>query len=130
MSLRTVAQKKSKVLGELEELILGVLWKIKEGTVREVVATVSRRRDLAYTTVMTVMSRMVEKGYLCRKELRDGRFLYRPCYSRDEFYAKTSRVVFLEMMRNFGDVAVAQFVNAVEEVDPKQLNALKERLNK
>ncbi|MBI4135494.1 BlaI/MecI/CopY family transcriptional regulator [Candidatus Uhrbacteria bacterium] len=130
MTLHKVAQKKSKVLGGLEELVLEALWKIEEGTVREVVSALTRRRDLAYTTVMTVMNRMVEKGYLCRKELRSGRFLYRPCYKREEFYAKTSRVVFLELIRNFGAVAIAQFVDAVEEVDPKQLKALKERLHK
>ena len=130
MSLRAVARKKSKVLGDLEEIILEALWKIGEGTVREVMSAVNRRRNLAYTTVMTVMGRMAGKGYLCRKALPNGRFLYRPCYSREEFHAKTARAVFSQFIRNFGSVAVAQFVDAVEEVDPKQLKALKARLDK
>lgn len=130
MSLRRIVERKGKVLGELEELILQSLWKIGKGTGREVVAAVSRRRNLAYTTVMTVMLRMVQKGYVCREELSNGRYLYRPCYSQEEFYAKTSHALFSQLIRNLGSVAVAQFVDALEEVDPAQLKALEKRFQK
>lgn len=130
MGLPELVQKKSKVLGGLEELILEALWKRGTGTVGEVVGAISKKRDLAYTTVLTVMTRMIDKGYLSRKELPNGRYLYRPAYSREEFYAKTSRALFSQLVRRFGSLAVAQFVDALEEVDPKQLKVLQERLNK
>ncbi|MBI2552769.1 BlaI/MecI/CopY family transcriptional regulator [Candidatus Uhrbacteria bacterium] len=130
MSLRGIVERKGKVLGELEELILQALWKLGKGTGREVVAVVTSRRSLAYTTVMTVMLRMVEKGYLCREELQNGRYLYRPCYSREEFYAKTSNALFSQLIRNLGSIAVAQFVDALEKVDPEQMRALERRLQK
>ena len=97
---------------------------------RDVLGIVEHTRDVAYTTVMTVMTRMTEKGYLCRKELENGSFEYKPCHSREEFYARTSRILFSEMIRNAGPVAVAQFVDALEEIDPKQLTILKEHLRK
>ena len=105
-----------------------VLWKKGQGTVRDVFTIIGRRRGTAYTTLMTVMTRLTDKQVLCRKELRDGSFLYTPCENRDQFYAKASRTLFGEMLRNFGAVAVAQFVDVVEEVDPKQLEALRQRL--
>ena len=101
---------------------------MKQGTGREIHAIVGKRRDLAYTTVMTIMTRLVEKGVLCREELRDGSFLYKPCFAREEFYAKTSKAIFHELIKNFGAVAVAQFVDTLEEVDPKQLDALRKQL--
>ena len=58
----------------------------------------------------------------------NGSFLYTPCHNRETFYATTSRVLFSQMIRNFGSVAVAQFVDVLEEVDPKQLQALRKRL--
>lgn len=128
MPVRNTMKKSGKVLGALEEAIMDILWKKGEGTVREVCEVVSRRRDIAYTTVMTVMTRLTDKKVLCRKELRDGSFLYTPCESRDGFYAKASHTLFSEMVRNFGAVAVAQFVDVLEEVDPKQIEALRERL--
>ncbi|OGL67632.1 hypothetical protein A3B21_01415 [Candidatus Uhrbacteria bacterium RIFCSPLOWO2_01_FULL_47_24] len=127
---RIAVQKKGKVLGDLEETIMNALWKLGTGTVRDVLAIVERTRDAAYTTVMTVMSRMTEKGYLCRKELGNGSFEYKPCHSREEFYAKTSRMLFSQLIRSAGPVAVAQFVDALEEIDPKQLAILKERLKR
>lgn len=123
-------KKKGVVLGMLEKAILEALWQMSAGTVREVLPIVGRRRGLAYTTVMTVMTRMADKGYLTREELPNGSFIYRPRYSREEFYAKTSRVLFGEILRNFGSVAVAQFVGALEEVDPQQLEELRRQLKR
>lgn len=116
------------MVGELEKDILEALWVMKEGTVREVLGALRGKRKAAYTTVMTVMGRMVEKGYLCRKELQNGSFLYTPCQNKEGFYATTSRVLFSQMIRNFGSVAVAQFVDVLEEIDPKQLQTLRRRL--
>lgn len=128
MALRATLRKKGDVLGALEKEILHSLWDMKEGTVRDVLGAFGRKRKIAYTTVMTVMGRMVGKGYLCRQELGNGRFLYMPRQNKEEFYAMTSRVLFSQMIRNFGSVAVAQFVDALEEVDPRQLQTLRKRL--
>lgn len=117
-------------LGELENAIMEVLWRKSQATVREVHDALSRRRDLAYTTVMTVMTRLMDKKILCRQAQSDGSFLYKPCQSREEFSARTSRTIFAELLKNFGAVAVAQFVDALEEVDPKQLEILRDKLKK
>lgn len=119
-----------RALGELEKAIMGCVWRKGEATVRDVHNYVGKRRDLAYTTVMTVMTRMIEKGYLCRTALKNGSYLYRPCYSKEEFYAKTSNALFAQLIRNLGSVAVAQFVDALEKVDPKQVKELERRLQK
>ncbi len=117
-------------LGELEQAIMNVVWKRENATVREVHTVLSGRRDLAYTTVMTVMTRLVEKKILCRAAQGDGSFLYTPCHTREEFYAKTSRTLFHDLIKNFGSIAVAQFVDTLEEIDPKQILVLRERLRK
>lgn len=117
-------------LGALEREVMEFLWRKGEATVREAHEEIRRKRDLAYTTVMTVMTRLLDKKILCRKELTDGSFLYKPCLSREEFYIKTSRAIFGELIRSFGPVAVAQFVDVVEEVDPRQLEALRRALKK
>jgi BlaI family transcriptional regulator, penicillinase repressor len=66
----------------LELLCLNALWSIGEGNVREVQEIVVRTRPLAYTTVMTVLDRLVRKGKLSRR--KSGRaFIYCPETSRD-----------------------------------------------
>lgn len=66
----------------LELLCLQALWTLREGNVKEVRALVSRSRPLAYTTIMTVLERLVRKGKLTRRKA--GRLcVYSPEASRD-----------------------------------------------
>src|ERR1041385_7526291 len=66
----------------LELLCLNALWSLKEGNVKDVQQVVARKRPLAYTTIMTVLDRLVRKGLLARRKV--GRaFLYAPQTARD-----------------------------------------------
>jgi len=66
----------------LELLCLRALWSLGEGNVRAVQDIVARSRPLAYTTIMTVLDRLVRKGKLARHKV--GRaFVYAPQTSRD-----------------------------------------------
>jgi len=66
----------------LELLCLRALWSLQEGNVRAVQEIVARSRPLAYTTIMTVLDRLVRKGKLARRKV--GRsFVYAPQASRD-----------------------------------------------
>jgi predicted transcriptional regulator len=53
----------------LEMLCLKALWSLGEGNVREVQQVVSRSRPLAYTTIMTVLDRLVRKRTLARRKV-------------------------------------------------------------
>jgi BlaI family penicillinase repressor len=66
----------------LELLCLNALWSLREGNVRDVREIVAQSRPLAYTTIMTVLDRLVRKGKLTRRKV--GRaFVYSPQGSRD-----------------------------------------------
>ncbi|MDQ3216300.1 MAG: BlaI/MecI/CopY family transcriptional regulator, partial [Actinomycetota bacterium] len=70
------------VLGPLEAEVMEVVWDRPEVTVRDVYAVLSDRRHIAYTTVMTTMGRLAEKGLLCRTESHPAH-RFRPRVSRD-----------------------------------------------
>jgi len=70
------------VMGELEQAVMDILWN-RPGplSVRGVHELLAQNRDLAYTTVMTVLDRLAKKGLVVRN--LDGRaWLYRPANSR------------------------------------------------
>ena len=76
-------------LGARELAIMKIVWRLQEASVREVYETLRKRRPVAYTTVMTMMSTLEGKGYL--KKRADGRaFRYRP--ARPEGHVITSLV--------------------------------------
>ena len=73
--------------GELEAVVMDTLWNAAAPrSVREVLTELQTSRDIAYTTVMTVMERLYRKGLLTRVE--DGKaFLYQPMTSRADYTA-------------------------------------------
>ncbi len=93
--------------------MLSVLWGSGGPmTVRAVAQELNSGRDapLAYTTVMTVMSRLARKGILVRS--RSGRgYAYLPVA------ADTAEIAVRGVLAEFGDAALARFVERVE-LDP------------
>ena len=66
----------------LELLCLKALWSLEQGKVKDVQLIVAQSRPLAYTTIMTVLDRLVRKGKLTRQKV--GRaFMYAPQTPRD-----------------------------------------------
>jgi len=116
--------KVEKYLGGLEAAIMEHLWDAGSGSVGEVVEAMRARRDIAYTTVMTVMGRLVDKGLL-RREPDRRPYRYRPALSRDEFLSDVSRKVIDDLVEDFGDVAMAQFLEVLEQISPERLQTLR-----
>lgn len=72
------------VLGELESAVMDILWSHRSAlSVREVHELLWQDRDLAYTTVMTVLDRLSKKGIADRK-LEGRAWLYSPAVTRVE----------------------------------------------
>lgn len=112
-----------KFLGELELAILDIAWTRSPVTVREVHERLSRDRPLAYTTVMTVMGRLADKGVLGRR--RQGKaYLYQPTRSREELRGDLAADVARALLKDFGQVAVVQFVRELDRIDPGALARL------
>ena len=101
---------------------MAALWTAGEPlTVRQLLADLNRgrREPLAYTTVMTVMNRLAEKGAL-RRQRRGRGYVYEP--TADD----AAGLAVQGVVREFGDAAIAQFVDQAR-ADPKLLRRL-ERL--
>ncbi|MEO8632332.1 MAG: BlaI/MecI/CopY family transcriptional regulator [Chloroflexota bacterium] len=111
-------------LGPLETEVMGRLWKRRSATVRDIVDDLGRSRELAYTTVMTIMGRLYTKGLLLRE--RDGKmYVYRPAFTREEHRGRISRDLVRGLVDEFGDVALAAFSAELDGVDALHRSALR-----
>jgi len=63
------------VLTAQELEIMKVVWRSGASTVRDVYETLLERRKIAYTTVMTMMNILEQKGYL-KKSSKDRAYVY------------------------------------------------------
>ena len=93
------------LLGELETAVMEALWTTDSALrVRDVHEFLTRDRELAYTTVMTVLDRLAKKGVVTRTQADGERaWLYRPTQARVEFYADAVR----QLLAEAGDDAPA-----------------------
>jgi predicted transcriptional regulator len=64
-----------------ELAIMKVVWRLDKATVRDVYEALRETRQVAYTTVMTMMKILEDKGYL-KKALVDRAHVYRPAQQR------------------------------------------------
>ncbi len=113
------------LLGELQVEIMEQMWQRGEATVRDIATDIQRKRPVAYTTVMTVMSHLAEKGLLTRTSLDKKTHLYTVALSKAEFLARSSQQMIDTLVADFGDVALAQFLEVVEQSDPQHLERLR-----
>ena len=111
--------------GELEAAVMDVVWD-RGGwlTPGEVHDALGSGRPLAYTTVMTILVRLWQKGRLERE--RDGRaFAYRATQTREEYTADRMRAL-LEGVTN-RPRALSHLVSALAPADRAQLRRLLQR---
>lgn len=114
-------------LGPLERAVMDRIWKREHPlSVRDIHEELAGTRQLAYTTVMTVMERLSRKGLLTRR--RAGRaYVYQAACTREEHTAAIvsqvlkragdRRSVLLGFVRAVHDTDLAELRRAIEEVE-------------
>lgn len=123
--------KRSKItLGELEAEIMRVIWGEAESTVRSVLDKIQKKRKVAYTTIMTIMTRLHERGLLGRSVDAGGAYVYFPRETKEKFFSRASGSLITKMLQDYGEVAVAQFADILKSDEFKQAGEWRKKLRK
>src|SRR5918997_1623358 len=116
-------------LGPLETEILNIVWELSSATVKDVHERIlaDPDRELAYTSVTTVLRRLAQKGWLaCDRSERT--FQWRPLVSRQEARALEA----YEQLQRFLAVGnpdiVLAFADSLDQVSLEQLEAISQRI--
>jgi predicted transcriptional regulator len=121
-----MARRKSNTLTDAELRIMEVLWKKGSATVAEVADALEGKDGSAYTTILTMMGILRDKGYLnCRK---DGRaHIYTPKVDRDAAAQKAVRQLLTKFFAGSPSELVLSFLRE-EQISPEELDALKTKI--
>lgn len=110
-------------LGELEAEVMSICWEKGQATVHDVKDALEPRRSLAYTTVMTVMSRLEDKGMLQRH--KEGRaYVYAPVHRREQVAGSLLRALVDRFYRGATLSAIAHLLQTEDQVDEEELQQL------
>lgn len=127
----TAARRKhtlAEVLGPLETEIMDVVWDRGDVTVRDVHTSLGEEKSIAYTTVMTTLGRLADKGFLDRIESSPAHH-YKARVSRDQYAKSTVKSVVDWLVSHFPDPAVAYFVDKVEAEDEEVIARLRDAID-
>ena len=107
-------------LGELEREVMNELWSAPGPMlVRDVHTALSRDRDLAYTTVMTVLERLARKQ-MVERDLDGRAYRYRPAQTRDALVAEAMSDA-LDGAGAHRAEALVRFVDGITSTDAQAL---------
>lgn len=100
-----------KLLTEVELELMGILWKLGQGSVTEVLEQLPSDRKLAYTSVSTILRILEQKEILSTK--KEGRgHIYIPLMTKNDFEVKTLKHVVSKVFDGTPVALVRQLLNA------------------
>ena len=114
---------KSPTLTEAELRLMDVLWDRGASTVTDVVKALPKRRKLAYSSVLTTMRILEQKGYV-EHEKRGRAFVYHPLIGRDEAQSSAVRYVLSRFFENSPEALVLNVLEN-EQLDADELKRLR-----
>lgn len=108
-----------RYLGGLQAEVLTIFWERGSCTVRELLDELNARRPkarLAYTTALTLTSRLYTRGLLEREPEGRG-FRYRAAKTREEYLGELSEELIDQLFGDFGEIAVSRLTERLQALD-------------
>ena len=114
-------------LGETEMEVLNHVWDMGEATVKQVRKRILENREVAYTTIMTVMKNLAEKGYL--KYRKDGvTYVYSPAQEPDSVRFNLVKQLVSKVFKGSPKELVQTLVSS-EDLNEKDLEEIKKMID-
>ena len=111
-------------LPQAEFEVMDILWQRGEATVREVRAALNAEKQLAYTTVATLLARLQGKGYVASKQQKSA-YVFRPIIPREHVVQRKVHDLVQRIL--CGDLGpLAAYIAENRKLTPEQLEALEE----
>jgi predicted transcriptional regulator len=121
-------RRRTKTLTEQELEIMKVIWERGEATVRDVFAALLEKRRIAYTTVMTMMNILEQKGFLKKRQLERA-FIYKPAQPRQQVIGSMVRD-FVDRVFNGSTEPLLMHLVDEKKLTEKELNEIREIVRK
>jgi predicted transcriptional regulator len=119
-------------LGELQADVLGALQKLGKASAREIMQEIGPRRQVAYTTVSTVLDRLFSRGLVKRVKVagRGGAKYVYSYAAPPDMQANLVQRALNQLVSAFGPSVVPTIYNSLEQISKEETKELKKKVVK
>jgi predicted transcriptional regulator len=108
---------------ELERPLMEILWTKGSMKGRDLYEEIRRKRDIAYTTALTVLDRLSKKGFI-KKDRKSGTILFTPLVSRNAYESAVTESLVRKAFEMSPDLAVSAFADIFSKMPKGNLDKL------
>ncbi len=121
-------KKEKKLLTEVELELMNILWKLGEGTVKDVLNELEENRNLAYTSASTIL-RILEKKKFVESRKEGRTHIYIPQVEKSKYEAVSLNHLVKNVFEDTPSSMVARLVYN-KNISSQELKKIKEILDK
>ncbi|VAV91035.1 hypothetical protein MNBD_ALPHA02-966 [hydrothermal vent metagenome] len=121
-----MTRKKPTTLTEFEQRIMTILWDRQEASVREVCDSLSREKPVAYTTILTMLKILKDKGFVAHRK-QGKAFIYHPLVNQKEARKSALTKLINQLFQGSPEI-LAQHLIAENNLDLAEIKALQDSL--
>jgi BlaI family transcriptional regulator, penicillinase repressor len=122
IEVKETMRKSMDDLGDLQRAVMETIWEMGEATVNQIREKLNRDKDLAYTTVLSVMQKLEKAGWLGHRE--EGRtYVYRPKQTRKQEGTRSLKA-FVKSVFGGDPVLMFQHLLDDERIGEEEIEAL------
>ena len=108
---------------------MNIVWESKERSVRDVLQELNKKRQIAYSTVATILRRLETKN-LVTKNSTSMTFFYHPTISKEKYSKGIASTFIKNFISSFGSSGMSSFVESLEELPKEKREHLLKMLDK
>lgn len=119
-------------LGDLQADVLGAIQKLGKASAREVMGEIGAQRQVAYTTVSTVLDRLHKKGLVKRSKVigrGGGRYVYSYAAPED-MRANLVQRALNQLISAFGPSVVPTIYDSLDQISKEEAQELKRKVSR
>src|SRR4030066_1110959 len=117
----------SPLAEELERPLMDILWTKGSMKGRDLYEEIRLRRDIAYTTALTVLDRLSKKGFV-KKDRQSGTILFTPAISRRAYESAVTERLVQKAFEVSPDLAVSAFADMFSKMPKGNFEKLEKLL--
>lgn len=114
---------------ELERPLMEILWTKGPMKGRDLYGEIRRTKGIAYTTALTVLGRLSEKGFI-KKDRESGTILFTPAVSRQAYESMVAEGFVQKAFEISPDLAISAFADMFSKMPKGSLDDLERLLEK